>query len=68
MRTIINREGDEIPMEVVGILYEKALEKGNFANLMPGLPFYDSFTVMYGKIIFWYYDENESTKTVSIQV
>ena len=55
-------------MEVVGILYEKALERGNFADLMPGLHFYDSFTVVFGKYIFWYYDNAGSTRTVSIQV
>lgn len=68
MRTITNRDGDAIPMEVVGILYEKALQRGNFADLMPGLPFYYHFTIMLGKYIFWYFDNAGSTKTVSIQV
>jgi hypothetical protein len=68
MRTIKNKNGDDIPMEVVGILFEKALERGNFADLMQVLPFYDSFTVMFGKYIFWYYDNAGSTRTVSIQV
>jgi hypothetical protein len=66
MRTIKNKDGDDIPMEVIGILYAKALEKGNFADLMLGLPFYDHFTIMLGMYIFWYYDAEESTRTVSI--
>lgn len=68
MRTIKNKDGDDIPMEVVGILYEKALERGNFADLMPGLHFYDHFTIMLGRYIFWYSDAEESTRTVSIYV
>jgi hypothetical protein len=68
MRTIKNKNGDDIPMEVIGILYKKALEKGNLYDLGPGLKFYDHFTILFGRYIFWYYDNAGSTRIVSIQV